>query len=97
MSHRPDTRRAVRTRENRRRFGSMPQRAEAVLQVLYMADGPVSTSDISDGLGWPNGITGGVLSFLLQQRQAVRISGGAVMWKLSERERERQGEARARG
>lgn len=76
----------------------MADRAELVLQVLYLADGAVSARDISEGLDWPPSITGGVLTYLLQQQQVVRMSGGKTTWHLTQSEWIRQRRMReARG
>lgn len=96
MTKRPDTRRAVRTRENRRRFGSMRERATEAVQVLYLTGG-TTAADLAEGLGWPAGITGGVLTYLQQQKLAVRLSGGETVWVLTDAEQRRQHNARARG
>lgn len=96
MSRRPDTRRAVRTRENRRRFGSMPERAAEAVQVLYLTGG-TTAQDLAEGLGWPAGITGGVLTYLQQQKLAVRLSGGETIWVLTDAEQARQHKRRECG
>lgn len=79
-----------RTARNRERYGTIPQRAEEAVQLLYLAGGPVSAGDISDGLDWPPSITGGVLQYLQQEGKAVRHSGGKTTWDLTGRERDRQ-------